>query len=70
MAAHDAGLLRVSPGDPEASFLFRKLEGTLGLDEGTSMPQISSQVGGHLDRASIELVRRWIAAGAPADSPF
>jgi len=70
MAAHDAGLLRVSPGDPDASFLFRKLEGTLGLDEGTSMPQISSQVGGHLDRASIELVRRWIAAGAPADSPF
>jgi hypothetical protein len=65
-AAHAAGLLRVAPGDPERSFLLRKLEGTLGAGEGDPMPR----VGTRLPAASIDLVRRWIAAGASADAGF
>jgi len=64
--AHAAGLLRVVPGDPDASFLLDKLTGMLTPDEGDPMPR----VGGPLPAARIDLVRRWIAAGAPADAPF
>ena len=66
MAAHAAGLLRVAPGDPDGSFLIRKLEGALTADEGTPMPQ----AGARLPQDRIDLLRRWIAAGAPADAPF
>jgi hypothetical protein len=65
-AAHAAGLLRVAPGDPDRSFLLRKLAGTLGAGEGAPMPF----GGSHLPAGSIDLVRRWIAAGAPADAGF
>ncbi len=65
-AAATAGLFRVVPGDPDASFLVAKLAGTLSADEGTPMPQ----VGGALPAARLALVRRWIAAGAPAAAPF
>lgn len=61
-----AGLLRVAPGDPERSFLLRKVEGTLAAGEGDRMPQVGVRLG----TASIELIRRWIVAGAPADAPF
>jgi hypothetical protein len=66
LAARDAGLLRVAPGDPGSSFLFSKLTGTLAPGQGLVMPR----VGALLPAKSIELVRRWIAAGAPADAPF
>jgi hypothetical protein len=66
MAAHAAGLLRVAPGDPDGSFLIRKLEGALTADEGTPMPQAGSR----LPQDRIDLLRRWISAGAPADAPF
>jgi hypothetical protein len=65
-AAHAAGLLRVVPGDPDASFLLDKLTGMLTADEGDPMPR----VGARLPTAHIDLIRRWIAAGAPADAPF
>ena len=65
-AALAAGLLRVAPGDPDRSFLLRKLEGTLTPDEGLSMPRVGSP----LPPRFIDLVRRWIAAGAPADASF
>ena len=65
-AALAAGLLRVAPGDPDRSFLLRKLEGALGPDEGQPMPRVGAQ----LPPALIDLVRRWIAAGAPADARF
>jgi len=65
-AALAAGLLRVAPGDPDRSFLLRKLEGTLAPDEGQPMPRIGSP----LPPTLIDLVRRWIAAGAPADASF
>jgi hypothetical protein len=56
-----AGLRRVVPGDPGASFLVRKLTGALAPGEGDPMPQ----VGGSLAPADVELVKRWIAADAP-----
>ncbi|MGE5337463.1 MAG: TIGR03118 family protein [Gemmatimonadota bacterium] len=53
-------LLRVKPGDPDNSYLIRKLEGTAGIS-GSRMP-----LGGpFLDQATIDQVRSWIAAGAP-----
>ncbi len=53
-------LLRVKPGDPDNSYLIRKLEGTVGIS-GSRMP-----LGGpFLDQATIDQVRAWIAAGAP-----
>jgi hypothetical protein len=64
--AQAAGVLRVAPGDADASFLLRKLEGALGDGEGDPMPQ----VGTRLPAAKLDLVRRWIAGGAPAASPF
>lgn len=54
------GVVRVKPGDPAASYLIRKLEGTAGIT-GQRMP-----LGGpFLDAATIDQVRSWIASGAP-----
>jgi hypothetical protein len=64
--ARAAGILRVAPGGPEASFLLRKLMGQLGPGEGEQMPR----VGERLPAATLDLVRRWIAAGAPATDSF
>jgi hypothetical protein len=64
--ARAAGVLRVVPGDPEVSFLLRKLTGRLGPGEGEPMPR----VGERLPAATLDLVRRWIAAGAPATAGF
>jgi len=53
-------VMRVAPGNPDASYLVRKLEGTPGIT-GQRMP-----FGGpFLDAAAIQQVRAWIAAGAP-----
>ena len=58
-----AGEMRVIPGDPEGSFLWRKLSGRLDADEGDRMPAAGAPP---LDALELELVRAWIAAGAPA----
>jgi hypothetical protein len=55
----DATLIRVVPGNPDASFLIQKLEGTQTLGE--RMPQF----GPYLPQATIDVIRRWIADGAP-----
>jgi len=53
-----SSLKRVQPGDPDASYLVRKLEGTQTVGE--RMP-----FGGpYLDQATINQVRQWIQAGA------
>ena len=64
--AQAAGKLRVASGDATRSFLLDKLAGTLTPDEGSPMPF----VGHRLPAKSIDLVRRWIAAGAPATAAF
>ena len=54
--------LRVDPGDPDASYLIRKLEGT--ASEGEQMP-----LGGPpVPQATIDFVRQWIIDGALPDS--
>lgn len=57
-----AGLTRVVPNDPDASFLVMKLEGGPDL-AGDRMPF----GGAPLPAAEIQLVRDWIAAGAPRE---
>ncbi len=52
-------LLRVDPGDPDASYLIRKLEGT--ASEGQLMPLGGAPV----PQATIDFVRQWISDGAP-----
>lgn len=61
-AAAADGKLRVAPGDPDASFLLDKLSGELTAAEGAQMPD----VGRALNAGELDLVRAWIAAGAPA----
>jgi hypothetical protein len=61
-AAAAAAKRRVVPGDPEASFLWQKLAGRLGAEEGSRMPP----VGRALSALEMDVVRAWIAAGAPA----
>jgi hypothetical protein len=58
--ARAAGLLRVDPGHPENSFLLVKLEGP-PPDQGSRMPL----TGALLTASEIQLIRDWIAAGAP-----
>ncbi len=55
-------LLRVDPGDPDRSYLVRKLEGT--ASEGQLMP-----LGGpRIPQTTIDFVRQWISDGAPPDN--
>lgn len=58
----DSSLPRVSPGNPDRSYLIHKLEGTASVGE--RMP-----LGGPpIPQATIAFVRQWIADGAPPDS--
>jgi hypothetical protein len=54
----DANLIRVVPGNPDASFLIQKLEGTQTL--GDRMPD----GGPYLTTATIDVIRQWIQDGA------
>lgn len=55
------GEILVIPGDPDQSYLVRKLEGGPDI-AGDEMPP-----GGLLDEERLQLVRDWIAAGAQDD---
>jgi hypothetical protein len=55
-------LLRVAPGNPDASYLVQKLEGTAAV--GGRMPLN----GPPLSADVIAVIRQWIAAGAPASA--
>jgi hypothetical protein len=59
-AARAVGKKRVVPGQPDNSFLYQKLMGHLGPDEGDRMPQ----TGVPLPSDQIEMVRQWILKGA------
>jgi len=58
-SARDQGLLRVDPGQPDNTFLIRKLEGP-PPDQGSRMPL----AGAPLTADETALIRRWVAAGA------
>jgi hypothetical protein len=61
-ASHqNPGLMRVQPGDPANSYLYRKITG-IGIT-GDRMPQGSPV----LTDSQIALVRNWIRRGAPND---
>ncbi len=64
--AQAGGLLRVAPGNADSSFLLQKLLGTLTPAEGVRMPL----VGRPPTPAQLDMIRRWIAAGAPETAPF
>jgi hypothetical protein len=57
-----AGRTLVVAGNPEASFLFQKMAGTQGAGGRGIMPPA-----GAVTAAELELVRAWIAEGAPDD---
>jgi mono/diheme cytochrome c family protein len=60
----DGDLVYVVPGDPQASYLLRKLKGTHAQVGGTGeqMPPT-----GPLDSQSVATIQRWIQAGARHD---
>ena len=60
-AAAAAGMKLVDPGNPENSFLLRKLMGPTGPEQGARMPF----GGGMLHNGKIDAVGMWIEAGAP-----
>ena len=59
----EASLERVTPGDPDASFLFIKVSGPPPAGCGAQMPLS----GGPLTAEQIETIRSWIAGGAMND---
>jgi hypothetical protein len=62
-SAQVSGLLRVNPGNPDASYIVQKIEGTATV--GVRMPANGPP---YLPQDRIDLVRRWISAGAPMAS--
>jgi hypothetical protein len=59
-SAEVPGLLRVNPGNPDLSYLVQKIEGSAAV--GVRMPANGPP---YLPQDRIDLVRSWIAAGAP-----
>jgi methionine-rich copper-binding protein CopC len=58
-SAEQAAVLRVAPGNPDNSYIIRKLQGTSGISGG-QMP-----LGGpYLPQSTIDVIRQWITAGA------
>lgn len=55
------GAIRIIPGDPDNSYLIQKLTGSAGI-AGRRMPQNGPP---YLSDGQIEIIRRWIAIGAP-----
>ena len=59
-SAEVPSLLRVNPGNPDASYLVQKIQGNAAV--GSRMPANGPPF---LSQAQIDLIRGWIAAGAP-----
>ena len=59
-SAEVPSLMRVNPGNPDASYLVQKIQGNAAV--GGRMPLNGPP---YLSQAQIDLVRRWITAGAP-----
>jgi hypothetical protein len=55
--------MRVVPGEPDLSFLLRKLRGPLGEDEGVMMPFNNPP----LDADEVDVIEEWVARGAAND---
>ena len=59
-SAESPGTLRVNPGNPDASYIVQKIQGNAAV--GVRMPANGPP---YLPQDRIDLVRRWISAGAP-----
>ena len=59
----NASLNRIEPGDPERSYLIKKLRGDADIT-GARMPQDSP---GSLTREQMDGIVGWVLAGAPSD---
>ena len=58
-SAEQPTVMRVAPGNPDNSYIIRKLQGTAGIS-GAQMP-----FGGpYLPQSTINVIKQWIAAGA------
>jgi hypothetical protein len=53
-------VLRVRPGNPDASYLLHKVEGRVGIT-GLRMPFVPP----YLSQGQLLILRRWIETGAP-----
>ncbi len=60
-SSEDPGVLRVAPGNPGASYLVQKLEGSASV--GAQMPLNAAP----LPQATIDVIRQWITDGAVDD---
>jgi hypothetical protein len=60
-SSQQPGIPRVKPGDPDGSYLVRKLQGTAGIT-GRRMPFSGPP---YLTDGQILILRRWIELGAP-----
>jgi hypothetical protein len=54
-------LLRVKPGDPDNSYVVRKIEGPSAGITGAQMPYMETP----LPQATIDAIRQWVTNGAP-----
>jgi hypothetical protein len=59
-SAEQPTLLRVKPGDPDDSYMVRKIEGLSSIS-GAQMPYMETP----LPQATIDAIRQWITNGAP-----
>ena len=60
-AVQRAGMRRVEPGDPERSYLVKKMRGDADISGGRMPP------GGPYVEAQVRLVSDWVRRGAPRD---
>jgi hypothetical protein len=60
-SAEQPAVLRVAPGDPDSSYIIRKLQGTPGIS-GAQMPADGPP---YLPQSTIDVIRQWITNGAP-----
>jgi hypothetical protein len=60
-SSQESSILRVAPGDPDNSYLLRKLDGSASV--GAQMPLSAPP----LEQASIDVIRQWITDGAIDD---
>jgi hypothetical protein len=58
----DPDILRVAPGDPDASLLYQVLQGPVPDAEVGELQQMP--IGAEVDDADLEQIRQWIADGA------
>jgi len=61
--SNESGLLRVKPSEPDSSYLVHKIQGTQGTVGGSGGRMPLGRAA--LSQAQIDVIRQWIADGAP-----